>query len=390
MSDHPARISSAIDPLNQQRVDEGTLRCPYHGEEVVMLLRHSDVREAATDVERFTSDAPFRVPIPSEESVRTIRQLPIETDPPIHKQYRAITDPFFLRAKKPEVIDAVKRLVLDSVRSLITASTFDAVSEMALPIQSKALTHLLNVPESEARIWIDWGIHVFKVTDGEFKTGNVLEQYLHSSFDRGEREGGDNFFAALPRATINDRALTRDECMGFANLAFAGGRDTIIHTLTSILHHFAVHPDTLDYLREDPRRVTLASEEFFRVFMPLTQIGRVCRHATEVHNESLQADERIGLGWASANFDEEVFESPHEVRLDRRPNPHLSFGFRTHLCQGAPHARLVVRSFLETMCDHVKSIDLIEATPMFEKEAKYDRQVGFERLVVRMNRLEAQ
>ena len=49
-----------------------------------MLLRHADVRKAAKDYQTYSSDAPFRVPIPSEEAVRSIRQLPIERDPPEH------------------------------------------------------------------------------------------------------------------------------------------------------------------------------------------------------------------------------------------------------------------------------------------------------------------
>lgn len=39
-----------------------------------MILRHEDVRQAAKDWKTFSSDAPFRVPIPSEEDVRTLFQ----------------------------------------------------------------------------------------------------------------------------------------------------------------------------------------------------------------------------------------------------------------------------------------------------------------------------
>ena len=76
-----------------------------------MILRHADVRRAAKDWATFSSDAPFRVPIPSEEEVRSMRQLPIETDPPEHTEYRAIIEPFFRRAKDPGVIASVERLV---------------------------------------------------------------------------------------------------------------------------------------------------------------------------------------------------------------------------------------------------------------------------------------
>ena len=136
-----------------------------------MILRHEDVREAAKDWKTFSSDAPFRVPIPSEEEVRTMRQLPIETNPPEHTDYRAIVEPFFQRAKDPEVIAQVEALIDGMLTEALGRDSIEIVNEFALPMQSRALTYLLNVPESEAETWIGWGIHVFKVTGGEFKKG---------------------------------------------------------------------------------------------------------------------------------------------------------------------------------------------------------------------------
>jgi cytochrome P450 len=349
-----------------------------------MILRHGEVRQAAKDWKTFSSDAPFRVPIPSEEKVRTIRQLPIETDPPAHAEYRAIVEPFFQRPKSPAVIAAIEALTEDLLDKALAPGEIEAVSGFCLPLQSRALTHLLNVPEEEADIWIGWGIHVFKVNNGEFKTGNVLEDYLHARFDRATRESGDDFFSALVNARYQGRPLTRDECMGFANLAFAGGRDTIIHTVSSILAHFAHHPEALDFLRADPKRITLASEEFFRVFMPLTQIGRVCPRDTEVGGTTVPANARVGLCWASANHDETVFDAPGEIRLERKPNPHVAFGFGDHLCLGAAHARLVVRTLLAKLCEKVASIEVLEAEDQLEREAMFTRKVGHTKLRLRM------
>ena len=360
------------------------MQCPFHGENITMLLRHSDVRQAAKDWQSFSSDAPFRVPIPSEEKVRGTRQLPIETDPPAHGEFRAIVEPFFQRPKSPDFIANIESIIAEIIRNALDRDEIEAVSEFSLPLQSRALTHLLNMPESEAAIWIGWGIHVFKATGGEFKSGNILEDYLHRQFDRAERAPGDDFFSALTTATYKERKLTRDECMGFANLAFAGGRDTIIHTVSSILEHFGRHPEALDSLRADPKRVTLASEEFFRVFMPLTQIGRVCSEDTPLHGLTVPAGERVGLCWASANHDESVFDAPEEIRLDRKPNPHVSFGFGPHLCLGAAHARLIVRSMLAKLCHQVARIEIIDAEDHLETEEKFTRSVGFASLRLRM------
>src|SRR3954451_18783887 len=170
-------MSQTSDPFSEARKKEGVLRCPFQGENIPMILRHADLREAAKDWKTFSSDVPFRVPIPSEEEVRTMRQLPIETNPPEHTEYRAIVEPFFQRAKQPDVIAKVNALIAEMLSRALSRESIEIVNEFALPVQSHALTYLLNVPESEAATWIAWGIHVFKVTSGEFKKGTVLEDY---------------------------------------------------------------------------------------------------------------------------------------------------------------------------------------------------------------------
>ena len=374
------------DPFKDARENDGVMQCPFEGELITMLLRHEDVRRAAADWRQFSSDAPFRVPIPSEESMRSVRQLPIEFDPPDHKEYRKLTEPFFLRAKNPEVIAAVKAMIDSVVTSLAIKDSFEAVSELALPIQSRAFTWLLNMPESEAEIWIQWGIHVFQPQEGEEKIGGSLESYLNDQFDAAEANPGEDFFSTLTQVEFRGRKLTRDECLGFANLAFAGGRDTIIHSVTSIIAWLGANPEGLEYLREDMKRIVLASEEFFRVFMPLTQIGRVCPEGASIHGVNVKPGERIGLCSISANHDESVFENAREVVLDRRPNPHVAFGFRDHLCQGAAHARLVIRSLLEVLCKQNLSIEIIDEVPHVERTEKYTRSVGYESLRVRLKK----
>lgn len=380
-------MNSISDPFREARADAGVMQCPFHGENITMILRHEDVRKAAKDWQTFSSDVPFRVPIPSEEDVRSMRQLPIETNPPDHTDYRDIVEPFFQRAKDPVVMAKVEALLDAKITEALERDSIEIVNEFALPVQSKALTYLLNTSEAEAETWIGWGIHVFKVTGGEFKKGTLLEDYLQQKFDEAEANPGEDLFSALVKAQFRGRNLTREECMGFANLAFAGGRDTIIHSISCALGYLAQHPEALEFLREDPKRITLAGEEFFRVFMPLTHIGRVCPVETDVNGVKVGAGERVSLAWASANFDEQAFPAPEEVRLDRKPNPHLSFGFGTHLCLGAPHARLILRTLLKLCCERVKSITILKAEERVEHEAKFDRVLGYESLVVKMTAL---
>ena len=370
------------DPFKAKREAAPVARYEFQGEQIPMILRHAEVRQAAKDWKTYSSDAPFRVPIPSEEEARSMRQLPIETDPPVHGEYRAIAEPYFQRPKLPEMVAKVESLIDELLRAALARETTEIVHGFALPIQARALTYLLDTDEREADTWIGWGVHVFRVRGG-LKKGVELEDYLTRKFDTVSQAPGRCFFSALTQARFQGRPLTREEMMGFANLTFAGGRDTVIHTIACALGHLAANPEALAYLREDPKRIVHASEEFFRFFMPLTHIGRVCPVATSVHGEQVPAGGRVSLGWASANRDESVFPEADVFKIDRKPNPHLSFGFGEHLCLGAPHARLLLRTLLQKCVELVDGMEIVSAEERTETEHSYERKLGYDSLVLK-------
>src|SRR3974390_2680669 len=126
-------MSQIPDPFREARKKQAVLNCTFQGESIPMILRHHDVREACKDWKTFSSDAPFRVPIPSEEEVRSMRQLPIETNPPEHTEYRAIVEPFFQRAKQPDVIGKIETLMTTKLNEAIGRESIEVVNEFALP-----------------------------------------------------------------------------------------------------------------------------------------------------------------------------------------------------------------------------------------------------------------
>jgi cytochrome P450 len=370
------------DPYAEPRRREGILVKDFRGTPMPMLLRHEDVRRAAKDWHTFSSDAPFKVSIPSEEDVRTVRQLPLEVNPPLHQEYRAIAEPFFDRAKLPEVVVEVENLIRGLLERALASDTIEIVREFALPLQSRALACLLNVPRAEAEIWIEWGGNVFRDVDGTNK-GAALEAYIHGLLDRATAAPGPDFFSALVQAEFQGRPLTRAEMLGFCSLVFAGGRDTVINSISSVIGHLSFNPSDFAFLREDPKRIIGASEEFFRVLSPVTHLARVCPAGATVHGMKIEPGGLIALNFAAANYDPEVFDSPDQVRLDRRPNPHVAFGFGPHLCLGAAHARLVVRSLIKILCERVERMEILDEACESGAEFSDQRHQNYDRLKVR-------
>lgn len=378
-------MSKKTDPFQEARERGAVTECEFQGESIPMLLRHGDVREATRDWKTFSSDAPFRVPIPSEESVRNVRQLPIETDPPDHTEYRRLIESFFNRPREAWMRENIRTLITGMLDDALARVSVEIVGEFALPMQSRALAILLGVPSSEAEEWISWGVNVFKTADGEGlnqEKGAQLDDYIHRRLDMAENAPGDDFFSALTIAEFRGRRLTREEMTGFCNLVFAGGRDTVIHSISSIIAHIAERPEILPMLRDDPKLVMSATEEFMRHISPITHLGRVCPAGAHVDGADVKPGARVSLCWASANRDASVFDSPEELRLNRKPNPHVAFGSGPHTCIGALHARVLFRTLLEEFSSRLEAIRILEKEHHIEPIAHFDRQIGFDKLVV--------
>lgn len=369
-------MSSAQDPFRKQREGDGVQDMDAEGETLPLILRYAEVRRVCRDWKTFSSDDPFGIVPHREEHLRSVRQLPIERDPPEHKEYRALVEPLFRRPLSAAFREDMQALVDAMVREAIAGGEIEAVGEFATPLQCRALARLLGVSDSEADVWIGWGTHVLKSGDRAAQ-GSPLDDYVPRMFAEAEGSDGDDFFAVLNRAEFRGRKLTDEEKYGYASVTFAGGRDTVIHTISSILVYVAEHPEALGFLREDESRIAKAMEEFVRWVSPLTAIARKCPHGGEVAGRAVEPGERVAMCWPSANRDGAVFENPDEVVLDRHPNPHVGYGFGVHHCLGAHHARLIIACLLRSLCERVERITLIDAEPEMEHESSFSRQAGY-------------
>lgn len=367
------------DPFAAARAEPGALLGDFGGEAIALILRYKEVRSAASDWQTFSSDTPFRVPIPSEEASRRVRQLPIETDPPQHTAFRVVLQPLFSRPRQPEMIAKVEALVADMLDAVVSRASFDVINDFAFPLQTKALALLLGVPMSEAAEWQGWGIQVLQ---GAEHSGTAVEDYVHRQLDRAEATPGDDFFSLLVRADIDGRRLTRDEMLGYALLAFAGGRDTVISTTAFAMAHLASAPDDRKKIRDNGNLVRNAVEEVVRVVSPLTMIGRTCTHGQRIHAIDVAAGQRVALCWASANRDPDVFEDPLAVKFDRSRNAHVGFGAGHHMCLGASHARLVLRSVISALCSRDINMQILDMAAHYEEWPAYRRQTGYRTLLM--------
>lgn len=383
------KVSEFPDAFKKEREEKGYDSIEDQNDPAMVILGHKDVRKCAHQWQTFQSGAkPGRIVIPSEVNIRKTRQIPFEVDPPEHKSYRNLLEAWFKRPLNEDYKNQLTTQIESIVDEVLNKDVVEVVSDFSLPLQSRALTLLLNIPYSEADLWISWGTHVFRSEDTALDAdkANILYNYIDQEIDKAIENPSESLYSQLLNSKVNGKKLTKEEVKGVMILTFAGGRDTVINAVTNSIAYFSEHPNSLKALKENPEMINKAVEELVRYFAPLTQMGRVVTKDTEVCEHAAKADSRIALNWASANRDERVFENPNEVVLDRKVNPHLSFGFGTHNCLGATHARQILRILLATLSEKVTSIDVLEAKENIEDLGNFKRKVGFDSLKVQFNK----
>lgn len=377
------RTDQLPDVFEQARITKGVGFIEDQDDPVTMILGLKDVRKCAHNWKIFQSGAvPGRIVVPSEVSIRETRQIPFELDPPEHKHFRDLLNPWFKRPLEQGYINSLQQIIAELVDDVIHNGSTDIVSEFSLKLQSRALTLLLNVPYEESLVWINWGTHVFRSNESELdgEKAAILYDYIDNQIELAIKTPSDSLYSSLLNASIDGKKLSKEQIKGVMILTFAGGRDTVINAVTNTIAYFASQPSSLSRLRKEPEIIPRAVEELIRYFSPLTHMGRVVTQDTDVAQQGVTADSRISLCWASANRDASVFEQPNEVILDRKINPHVAFGFGPHNCLGATHARQIIKTLITTLTNKVDTIEVLSQQDNIEDWGAFQRKVGYEQL----------
>jgi cholest-4-en-3-one 26-monooxygenase len=165
-------------------------------------------------------------------------------------------------------------------------------------------------------------------------------------------------------------------------LFIAGGAETTRTAISHGLRAFVDHPEQWEAMAADPSLVPGAVEEVLRWVTPLNNMFRRAGVDTEVGGRPIHRGDRIIMLYPSANRDEAVFDEPFTFDIRRDPNPHVAFGFGTHLCIGTHVARASLAEVFGQLSQRVTNLRVM-AEPDVEANifarAVRSFELGFDR-----------
>ena len=190
--------------------------------------------------------------------------------------------------------------------------------------------------------------------DPEAASIEILTYAMGMAADR-KANPRDDIVTKLVHADVDGHALSDDEFGYFVILLTVAGNETTRNAITHGMNAFFNHSEQWElYKRERP---ATAYDEIIRWATPVTVFQRTALRDTEVGGQEVKQGQRVGLFYASANHDPEVFDDPFIFDITRSPNPHLSFGGHgAHYCIGANLARMEVELIFNAIADHLPDI----------------------------------
>jgi cytochrome P450 len=341
-----------------------------------VVTGYEEVSSAARNPHLFSSvrdlpDGPFKGTIQPNEN--PIRQGLTESDPPRLLKVRQQLSPFFAPAAVAAMSDEIEGYTTWCINQFIARGQAELISELAGPVPALVTMRLLGIPADEWRRWADVMHRIVFTPPDSPERPEVLElhHWAATEFDRMAKERrespGKDLISFLSTLTVDGERLPLDEVVGNVNLIMAGGVDTTTTLIAHTIMHLSREPSAREWLREDPSRLPVACEEFLRFYPPIQGLARTVTEKCTLGGKTLEQHDRVWLSWAAANADPAAFDSPDEIRLDRHPNRHATFGLGPHRCIGNSVARkvwmVVISQVLNRLPDFVVDEDAAERYP---------------------------
>lgn len=247
---------------------------------------------------------------------------------------------------EPGMIETARQLADEVVEAAAANNGVVDVSTLfARPLPTIIFSRLCGYPEEDWPKFDKWVDDVLyeRTEHPEIARAASAEilRYFEGIISARKAEGGErnDLMDKIINARVDGRELTLDEMLSYSYLLFIAGLDTTAWGLRSSLWYLAQNPKAQQQLRENPDQIPAAVEEFLRTMSPVQAMARTCMRDTVVQGQEIKAGERVVLVFGAGNRDPEIFEDPHEIKIDREDNRHLSFGGGPHRCLGSNLAR---------------------------------------------------
>ncbi|MBT9469645.1 MAG: cytochrome P450 [Pseudomonadota bacterium] len=357
--------TSAFDPVARvsphERLKDMREQCPVFRDEPVktwFLTRYENVRDTVNDrtLWRHWSNAEegslLRRMDRDDESDRIDSILSM--DEPDHSRVRLpLAKAFYARitAMKPQ-IEAIIDKVIDEAPA---SEPFDLIGDLAIPIPILVIAQILGVEAERMREFREWseasilGLNPLRTPEETTRMewgSEKLTSYFTSLMEARRLAPQEDLISDMVALQAQGIPLSDAEIRVNLSALLIGGNLTTTDLIGNGVWLLLNHPGELAKLKADPSLASATIEEILRFESPVAITNRVMSEPRDVGGCPMAAHQSVITSLHAANRDPAVFENPDQFDITRKHVPHVAFGGGSHICIGAPLARIEGRQAL--------------------------------------------
>jgi cytochrome P450 len=320
-------------------------------EDVNALLR--DRRLGRTYLHVATHEEMGRTPPPAQDDpFWTLNNNGmLDREPPDHTRLRRLVSQAFTPRRVEALRPVVQRLADGLVDAFVAKGGGDLIAEVAEPLPVTVIAELLGIPEADRHLLRPWSAAICGMYElnppretaaAAVRAAQEFSDYLRGLARRRAADPQDDLISALAAV----EGLSEDELIGTCVLLLNAGHEATVNVTGNGWWALFRDPGQLQKLQTNAALVPAAVEELMRYDTPLQMFERWVLEDIEVRGRTIRKGQEVALLFGSANHDPTVFTAPERLDIERRDNPHISFGAGIHYCLGAPLARIeLIASF---------------------------------------------
>ena len=374
--------TSAFDPVARvsphERLKDLREQCPVMRDEPIktwMLTRYGDVRETVNDRSLWrhwsnAEDGALLKRIDQGADKPRVESI-LSMDEPDHSRVRLpLAKAFYARinAMKPQI----EAIIDEVIESAPADRPFDLIGDLAVPIPILVIAAILGVERERFREFREWseasilGLNPLRTPEQtqlmEWGSNNLADYFAELMAAR-RVEPKDDLISDLVALQAQGTPLSDEEIRTNLSALLIGGNLTTTDLIGNGVRLLLRHPDQLAKLKADPGLAAAAVEEILRYESPVGITNRVISDTREVGGCPMQPHQSVITSLHAANRDPEVFEDPDRFDITRKHVPHVAFGGGSHMCIGAPLARIEAKQALARLFERFPDLKLAGDEP---------------------------